>query len=85
VGYDFTLAGTPEAPRRGCAKVRATQDLFGDTTICVPEDLLAEGTVPAALRLTGSRSEFGFWPEHYEIPGADGPTRKVAPLKDIGG
>ena len=84
VTYDFTLAGMPEAPRRGCAKVRATQDVFGDTTICIPEDLLEGGTVPQTLRVSGSRSGFGFWPERFEIPGADGPVRKVAPLKDEG-
>ena len=83
VGYDFALAGAPEAPRRGCAKVSATQDYFGETTICVPEDLLVAGAPPPpALRLTGRRSDFGFWPERYEIPSADGPVRKVAPAKD---
>lgn len=83
-GYDFAVTGTPEAPRRGCAKVRATQDDFGDTTICIPETLLAEGAAPAALRVTGRRSDFGFWPERYEIPAADGPVRKAAPTKDPG-
>lgn len=86
VSYDFALAGTPEAPRRGCAKVRATQEYYGGTTLCVPEDLVpAGGTLPAALRLTGRRSDFGFWPETYEVAGAAGPVRKIAPAKNPAG
>jgi len=82
VAYDFTLAGTPEPPRRGCAKTLAREDTFGDATICVPEDLVAAGTIPAALRVTGRRSDFGFWPERFAIPSSDGPVRKTAPLKN---
>ena len=70
---------------RGAAEgARATQDAFGDTTLCVPENLLADGAIPVALRVTGRRSDFGFWPERYELPTADGPVRKAAPLKDVG-
>lgn len=82
VAYNFALVGTPDAPRRGCAKARATQAFFGETTLCVPEGLLAEGAVPVALRVTGRSSGFGFWPERFQIPTADGPVRKAAPLKD---
>jgi hypothetical protein len=82
--YVFAPAGTPETPRRGCAKTRTTQDYYGDAILCVPEDLLTDGVVPASLRITGRRSDFGFWPERFEIGGAEGPVRKATPLKDPG-
>ena len=82
-GYDFALAGEPDPPRGGCAKVKATQDYYGETIICVPEHLLLTGApFPPALRLTGGRSEFGFWPERFEVASSEGPVRKVAPAKD---
>jgi hypothetical protein len=85
VGYDFILAGTPETPRRGCAKVRVTEDYFGDATLCVPENLVIADAPLEALYVTGRRSDFGFWPEEYEVAfPQDGPaetTRKVAPVK----
>lgn len=84
VSVDFAVTGTPEAPKRGCAKVRATEAYFGDTVICVPEALIVDGAAPAALRLSGRRSEFGFWPERFEIPSADSRTRKSVRVKDQG-
>jgi hypothetical protein len=83
VSYDFALTGTPAAPRGGCARVSASQDFYGETTICVPPDLVPAGaTTPPALRLTGRRSDFGFWPERFEVANARGPVRKVVPDKD---
>ena len=45
VGYDFAIAGSPMRRAAAAQKCSATQDYFGETTICVPEDILAAGAV----------------------------------------
>lgn len=70
----FTLVDAPSPERRGCRETRASNPSYGNVILCLPvgvalafeEDAGARAVVSAS----GTWSDFGFQPEHFELIGS---------------